>query len=214
MKLDSRARTLLLRLVLISLACAAWLARIALEGTTILLIAIGITVLVVLTVYLEVFRYVGRQNRHAHALDTERERRDHSTELTAAEPLHIFASLSLVGYGTLTHDFPDLQLRRTIFSLIQGKRAGGRLDIETDGLHFRTRRWPISIGVRGKFFIPWSAIKEVQVTQPKPGVASSLGGKIILYIPSFKRRVVSLEFFGSKSAVISGLSRAGAPLLN
>lgn len=213
----ARSRALAVRIGLIALATTGWLARLALGGTATLLIAIGLSLLVVPVIYWESFRYVGRERGRVevtpqHPLGTLAPRNASVAKNDSAEIYRVFAGVHLSRDPATKHDFPDLRLRRTLSSFIQGNRAGGRLTIRRDGLHFRARRWPMSIGVWGTFFIPWVAVKHVHVTDPSSGRSSSLGGALEVSVPAYRIKTLNLEFFGSREAVGAALAEAGAPV--
>jgi hypothetical protein len=124
---------------------------------------------------------------------------------------HVFVSIFFSKDLNYRRDLPEVTVRRGPFSFVAGNRAGGWLEINSEGIHFKARRWPLSVGVWGHLTISWSDISEVKVQDPYDG-DPNLGGNLVFVIPKFDIGFLSFDFVGSQVATRLNLQRVGAPL--
>jgi len=139
---------------------------------------------------------------------------DTTTRPSESQSTSVFHALTQIYLGKdfKTGDIPGIRVRRGPFSLIGGFRTGGRLDVETGGVRFRSRRWPFSQGVWGRFFIPWNDISQVEVKDPIDKRGASLGGSFWIVMPNYPSRLLLCEFMGSQEKMKAALKAIEAPL--
>ena len=84
-------------------------------------------------------------------------------------------------------------------------RLGGRLEIQSDGLHWTTGRLAAFEGVRGTVWIPWDDITHVEIGDI-PGTIRGLGAGFALHLRDGRR--LDGSFLGSEATFRATLAES------
>lgn len=204
-------KTTLLRNLLIALMAIVWLVQVFQRNASSPSILVILIVATTPIIYWRLFRYVNREKRRALDPTVNWQAEPTTSDNESAVVYSVLASLYIFDKESAKSDFPTLRIRTTLLARLGGNRGGGRLEIRRDGLFFRARPFPLSVGVRGSLSVPWSGVRSVSVLDPTQGL-SSLGGQLSADLIQAKTKIINFEFLGSQDAVKVALRSAGAPI--